>query len=58
MIHRPFIFRSFLSDLYARTRETCVSAAMTILREHENIALSGELCLWTHTAFCVTATVI
>lgn len=31
---------------------------MTILREHENIALSGELCLWTHTAFCITATVI
>ncbi|KAH0848269.1 hypothetical protein FOPE_02225 [Fonsecaea pedrosoi] len=58
MIHRPFIFRSFLSDAYARTRQTCVFAAVTILREHENIAQSGELCLWTHTAFCITATVI
>ncbi|KIW15467.1 hypothetical protein PV08_05513 [Exophiala spinifera] len=58
MIHRPFIFRSFLSDAYARTRRTCVFAAVTILREHENIALSGELCLWTHTAFCITAAVI
>ncbi|EXJ84212.1 hypothetical protein A1O3_04879 [Capronia epimyces CBS 606.96] len=58
MIHRPFIFRSFQSSVFAHTRRTCVSAALTILREHENIVQAGELSLWTHTAFCITAAVI
>ncbi|KAI8651877.1 C6 zinc finger domain containing protein [Fusarium sp. Ph1] len=58
MIHRPFIFRSFQSAAYAHTRRTCVSAAITILREHNSIVESGELSLWTHTAFCITAALI
>ena len=31
---------------------------MTILREHKAITHSGELSLWTHTAFCITAALI
>ena len=58
MIHRPFLFRAFQSSQYAYTRQTCVSAAMTILREHEAIAQSDDLSIWTHTAFCITAAVI
>lgn len=58
MIHRPFIFRSFQSIAYGYTRRTCVSASITILREHQNIENSGELSLWTHTAFCITAALI
>lgn len=58
MIHRPFMFRSFQSPEYAPTRRTCVSASMTILREHRNITESGEVSLWTHTAFCITAALI
>ena len=58
MIHRPFIFLSFQSDIYAHTRRTCVSASLTILREHENIIQAGGPSLWIHTAFCITAAVI
>lgn len=58
MIHRPFIFKSFQSTAHAHTRRTCVSAAMTILREHRAITDFGELSLWTHTAFCITAATI
>ncbi|EFW99065.1 c6 zinc finger domain containing protein [Grosmannia clavigera kw1407] len=58
MIHRPFMFRSFQSPAYAPTRRTCVSASMTILRNHRSITESGEVSLWTHTAFCITAALI
>lgn len=35
-----------------------MSAASTILREHQNIFERGDLSLWTHTAFCITAAVV
>lgn len=37
-----------------------MSAAMTILREHEQIASTGSKCppIWVHSAFCVTAIVV
>jgi hypothetical protein len=59
MIHRPFLLKSFKSPLYLFTRRTCVSAAMTILREHE-LADQDEECmpLWVHSAFAVTAVVV
>jgi hypothetical protein len=59
MIHRPFLLKSFQSPLYLFTRRTCVSAAMTILREHE-LADQDEACmpLWVHSAFAVTAVVV
>jgi hypothetical protein len=59
MIHRPFLLKSFQSPLHLFTRRTCVSAAMTILREHE-LADQDEACmpLWVHSAFAVTAVVV
>ncbi|OHE99339.1 hypothetical protein CORC01_05380 [Colletotrichum orchidophilum] len=58
MIHRPFLFLSFQSDSYVHTRRTCVAAAVTILREHKSIVESGEVSLWTHVAFSITAAII
>jgi hypothetical protein len=58
MIHRPFLFRSFNDQTYHYTRRTCVAAAMTILREHEVIVREGDVSIWTHTAFAITAAVI
>ncbi|KAK1518679.1 serine carboxypeptidase [Colletotrichum costaricense] len=58
MIHRPFLFLSFQSDSYIHTRRTCVAAAVTILREHKSIVESGEVSLWTHIAFSITAAII
>lgn len=58
MIHRLFLFRSFHDPSYGHSRRTCVAAAMTILREHETIVEEGDLSIWTHTAFAITAGVI
>ncbi|KAJ5952339.1 uncharacterized protein N7479_010752 [Penicillium vulpinum] len=58
MIHRPFLFRSFHDPTYTYSRRTCVAAAMTILREHEVIVREGDISIWTHTAFAITAAVI
>ena len=60
MIHRSFLLKSLQSPLYLFTRNTCVSAAMTILREHGELSASGSGCfsIWVHSAFCVTATVV
>ncbi|CAG8904118.1 unnamed protein product [Penicillium egyptiacum] len=58
MIHRPFLFRSFNDQTYTYSRRTCVAAAMTILREHEVIVREGDISIWTHTAFAITAAVI
>ncbi|WYZ35463.1 hypothetical protein EsH8_X_000110 [Colletotrichum jinshuiense] len=58
MIHRPFLFLSFQSENYGHTRRTCVAAALTILREHKSIVESGEVSLWTHVAFSITAALI
>ncbi|QQK44268.1 Fungal transcriptional regulatory protein, N-terminal [Penicillium digitatum] len=58
MIHRPFLFRSFNDQTYVYSRRTCVAAAMTILREHEVIVREGDVSIWTHTAFAITAAVI
>lgn len=58
MIHRLFLFRSFHDPNYGHSRRTCVAAAMTILREHETIVEEGDLSIWTHTAFAITAGVI
>jgi hypothetical protein len=58
MIHRAFLSRAFQSANYAYTRQTCVAASMTILREHQAITSADDLSFWTHTAFCITAAVI
>lgn len=60
MIHRHFLLRSFESPLYLFTAKTCVSAAMTILREHKSLSDSTSKCIpiWSHSAFCITAVVV
>jgi hypothetical protein len=60
MIHRAFLLKSFQSPVYLFTRQTCVSAARTILREHDEISKAGPKCpsLWIHSAFCVAAIVV
>jgi hypothetical protein len=60
MIHREFLLKSFQSPVYLFTRQTCVSAAKTILREHDEISKAGPDCppLWIHSAFCVAAIVV
>lgn len=60
MIHRSFLLKSFQSPAYLFTRQTCVSAARTILREHDEISRAGPECppLWVHSAFCVAAIVV
>jgi hypothetical protein len=59
MIHRPFLLKSFQTPLYLFTRRTCVSAAMTILREHELVDQDDQCWpLWVHSAFAVTAVVV
>lgn len=58
MIHRPFLFQSFQKTQYSYTRNTCVLAAVTILREHQRIADEDDISIWTHSAFCVTAAMV
>jgi hypothetical protein len=58
MIHRHFLFQSFQTSKYAYTRNTCVSAAITILRQHQQIADADEISIWTHSAFCITAAMV
>lgn len=58
MIHRPFLLLSFRSPLYAKTRATCVAAAKTILRHHARTIEKEHVSIWTHSAFCITATIV
>ncbi|KAL1887495.1 hypothetical protein Sste5346_010194 [Sporothrix stenoceras] len=59
MIHRPVLFDSFQGGpAFRHTRTTCVAAATTILREHEQALAEQTLSIWTHSAFCVTAAVV
>jgi len=58
MIHRSFLLRSFETPLLLFTRTTCVSAAITILRELERIEDEGCLPIWTHAAYCINAAII
>ncbi|EFX06239.1 hypothetical protein CMQ_6560 [Grosmannia clavigera kw1407] len=58
MIHRPVLFESLQSAAFRPTRAICVSAAVTILREHEQVIAAGVVSIWTHSAFCVTGAVV
>lgn len=58
MIHRPYLVQSFQRPQYAFTHKTCVSAATTILREHQRIADEDDISIWTHSAFCITAVMV
>lgn len=56
--HRPILFYSFQNPAFSATRATCTSAAVTILREHERATADETLSIWTHTAFCITASIV
>ncbi|KAJ4251873.1 hypothetical protein NW762_011170 [Fusarium torreyae] len=58
MIHRPILYHSFQLPALARTRTTCVAAAMTIFRAYEYISKELTIPIWTHSAFCVTAAMV
>ena len=61
MIHRPVLFDSFQqqnASVFKQTRTTCVAAAFTILREHEQAIAEQSVSIWTHSAFCITAAVV
>lgn len=58
MIHRPFLVKSFRDPLYAYTRITCLSAALTILKEYERIASTDVASIWVVPAFTISAAII
>ncbi len=60
MIHRPLMYRALRTPDLPKTRLTCLSAAVTILREHERDTAEGRetLSIWTQTAFCTSAATV
>ncbi|KAJ3497583.1 hypothetical protein NLG97_g1792 [Lecanicillium saksenae] len=60
MLHRPLLLQAFRTSAFPDVKQTCLSAALTIFREHENTALGTHeiLSIWTQSAFCTTATVV
>ncbi|KAI9163565.1 nitrate assimilation regulatory protein nira [Paramyrothecium foliicola] len=58
LIHRAVLLQSFQSNVFQRTRRTCVAAAMTILREHGRLPGEVSVSIWTHSAFCKMATMV
>jgi hypothetical protein len=58
MIHRSFLMRSFETPLLLFTRTTCVSAAITILRELEIMDDTEHIPIWTHAAYSINAAII
>lgn len=58
MIHRSFLIKSFREPLYAYTRITCLSAALTILKEYEKIKSSDVTSIWVVPAFTVGAAIV
>lgn len=60
MLHRPLLLQAFRTSAFSDVRQTCLSAAVTIFREHEHMATAAEetLSIWTQSAFCTTATVV
>ncbi|KAK6376044.1 hypothetical protein LTS17_007295 [Exophiala oligosperma] len=58
MIHRSFMIKSFRESRYTYTRVTCVSAALTILREYDRIKHSNVASVWVVPAFTISAAII
>lgn len=55
MVHRHFLGRSFTEPTFARTRETCMTAAKTILKEAKTGYEGEGPVLWIDQAFIVAA---
>ncbi|KAG9497541.1 hypothetical protein J7337_010402 [Fusarium musae] len=58
MIHRPVLYHAFQVPALTKARKSCVAAAKTIFKEYESISQEGVIPIWTHSAFCVTATIV
>ncbi|KAF5643981.1 c6 zinc finger domain protein [Fusarium sp. NRRL 25303] len=58
MIHRPVLYHAFQVPALIKARKSCVAAAKTIFKEYESISQEGVIPIWTHSAFCVTATIV
>ncbi|TQV91592.1 serine carboxypeptidase [Cordyceps javanica] len=60
MLHRPLLLHAFRTSDFSDVRQTCLSAALTILRENDKAACAVEetLSVWTQSAFCTTAVVV
>ncbi|KAL3475100.1 hypothetical protein BJX99DRAFT_259715 [Aspergillus californicus] len=58
MIHRKFLWSSFTNPAFSFTRNTCIAAAKTILRECSQVAEEDGPVLWIHHAFAVAAGII
>ncbi|KAH8898033.1 hypothetical protein GQ53DRAFT_454101 [Thozetella sp. PMI_491] len=58
MIHRPVLFYAFQNPAYSQSRTTCIAAATTILREHEQATIEQTVSTWTQSAFCITAIMV
>ncbi|EWZ00028.1 hypothetical protein FOYG_03940 [Fusarium oxysporum NRRL 32931] len=58
MIQWPILFHSFQIPIFSRSRAICCRRH-DHLEEHEAVSKDGnEISLWTHSAFCVTATMV
>ncbi|KAJ6779818.1 hypothetical protein PWT90_01510 [Aphanocladium album] len=60
MLHRPLLLQVFRTSAFPDVKQTCLSAALTILREHAHAASAAHetLSIWTQSAFCTAATVV
>ncbi|KAG9696247.1 Clavaminate synthase-like protein, partial [Aureobasidium melanogenum] len=58
MIHRDFIRRSFINPAFQMTRNTCIAASKTILREAQQKQQEDEPVIWIDQAFCIVAGII
>ena len=57
-IHKPFLVKSFKSPTYAYTRVTCLSAALTILKEYDRIKSSDVATIWVVPAFTFSGAIV
>lgn len=54
---RKFVGMSFVNPAFRFTRQTCIAASKTILREHKMIRDEEGPTFWIYEAFTVTASV-
>ncbi len=57
MIHRSFLSESFTNPAFAFTRNTCIDASITIIKEYKMVVQEDGPILWIHQAFAVAASI-
>ena len=58
MIHRSCLSESFTNPAFAFTRQTCIAASKTIIKEYRAVVCEEGPVLWVHQAFSVAASII